>query len=94
MSRHLYFGIPATFAMFGLAIMALLRRRQEAAAFRQLREETLRRHSTELALQQAQKMEAVGQLTGWHRARFQQPADDYQRQPRYHSPPARRSGVA
>ena len=64
MSRHLYFGIPATFAMFGLAIMALLRTRQEAAAFRQLREETLRRHSTELALQQAQKMEAVGQLTG------------------------------
>jgi two-component system NtrC family sensor kinase len=63
-SRHLYFGIPATFAMFGLAIMALLRTRQEATAFRQLREETLRRHSTELALQQAQKMEAVGQLTG------------------------------
>jgi two-component system NtrC family sensor kinase len=63
-SRHLYFGIPATFAMFGLAIMALLRTRQEAAAFRQLREEILRRHSTELALQQAQKMEAVGQLTG------------------------------
>ena len=50
--------------MFALAIMALLRTRQEARAFRQLREETLRRHSTELALQQAQKMEAVGQLTG------------------------------
>jgi two-component system, NtrC family, sensor kinase len=64
MSRHLIFGIPATFAMFALAITALLRTRQEARAFRQLREETLRRHSTELALQQAQKMEAVGQLTG------------------------------
>ena len=64
MSRHLIFGIPATIAMFSLAIMALLRTRQEASAYAQLREETARRHLSESALQQAQKMEAVGQLTG------------------------------
>ena len=64
MSQHLIFGIPATLTMFVLSLMALSYTRREAAADAKLREESARRHSTELALQQAQKMEAVGQLTG------------------------------
>jgi two-component system NtrC family sensor kinase len=64
MSRHLIFGVPATLAMFGLGIVALRRTRREAAAHAQLRQETARREVTELALRQAQKMEAVGRLTG------------------------------
>ena len=64
MSRHLIFGVPATLAMFGLGIVALRRTRREAAAHQELRQETARREVTELALRQAQKMEAVGRLTG------------------------------
>ncbi len=64
MSKHLIFGIPATLAMFALGVIALRRMRRESAAYLQLREETVRREVTERALRQAQKMEAVGQLTG------------------------------
>jgi two-component system NtrC family sensor kinase len=64
MGSHLIFGVPATLSMFILTMMALSRTRQEANAFRRLSDETELRQSTELALQQAHKMEAVGQLTG------------------------------
>ncbi len=64
MSAHLLFGIPATLMMFTLALLTLRRTRRESLAYAQLREETARRQSTELALLQAQKMEAVGRLTG------------------------------
>lgn len=64
MSGHLIFGFPATLAMLGLAILTLRRTRREFAAYARLREETARRQTTELALRQAQKMEAVGRLTG------------------------------
>ncbi len=64
MASHLIFGLPATIAMIGLGIMALRRTRREAFAYSKLRHEVLRRERTELALQQAQKMEAVGRLTG------------------------------
>ena len=64
MSRHLIFGIPATAAMVGLALMALRRTRREATANEMLRAEIARREATEEALRQAQKMEAVGRLTG------------------------------
>jgi two-component system NtrC family sensor kinase len=64
MSKHLIFGLPATFAMFSLGMMALRRTRREAKAYAQLRQETALRESTEQALRQAQKMEAVGRLTG------------------------------
>src|SRR2546421_7254714 len=64
MARHLIFGIPATAAIVGLALMALARTRREAYASRMLREEIVRREATEEALRQAQKMEAVGRLTG------------------------------
>ena len=64
MSKHLIFGIPATLAMFGLGVMALRRTRREAVAYDQLRQETALREKAELALRQAQKMEAVGRLSG------------------------------
>ncbi len=61
---HLFFGIPATFAMISLAWIALRRARRESLAYARLREETARREASETALRQAQKMEAVGRLTG------------------------------
>ena len=64
MGTHLIFGLPATLAMFGLAILTLRHTRRESNAYAQLREETARRENVELALRQAQKMEAVGRLTG------------------------------
>jgi two-component system NtrC family sensor kinase len=64
MSRHLIFGIPATFAMFGLALMALYHTRREADSYQRLREEVARREETEHKLRQSQKMEAIGRLTG------------------------------
>ena len=64
MASHLIFGLPATVAMIGLGLIALRRTRREAFAYTKLRQEVVRRERTELALQQAQKMEAVGRLTG------------------------------
>ena len=64
MATHLLFGLPATLMMAGLGIFALRQARREAVAHAQLRHESARRQSTELALRQAQKMEAVGRLTG------------------------------
>lgn len=64
MTTHLIFGLPATLMMVGLGILALHQARREALAHALLRHEAARRQSTELALRQAQKMEAVGRLTG------------------------------
>ena len=64
MSIHLIFGIPATIAMLGLAMLTLRHTRRESHAYAQLRSESARRENTEQALRQAQKMEAVGRLTG------------------------------
>jgi two-component system NtrC family sensor kinase len=64
MATHLIFGLPATLAMFGLAMLTLRHTRRESVAYAQLREETARRQTIEQALRQAQKMEAVGRLTG------------------------------
>ncbi|WP_137045206.1 hybrid sensor histidine kinase/response regulator [Pseudolabrys sp. FHR47] len=64
MAMHLVFGLPATLMMVGLGIFALHQARREAAANGLLRQEAARRQSTEMALRQAQKMEAVGRLTG------------------------------
>ncbi len=57
MLRHLAFGLPATLLLFGASLFALRR----TAAFRA---EVARRQTAEAALKQAQRLEAVGQLTG------------------------------
>jgi two-component system NtrC family sensor kinase len=64
MSEHLIFGVPATLAMFGLAMLALRHTQRLSRAYAQLHEEGNRRLTAEVALRQAQKMEAVGRLTG------------------------------
>ena len=63
MASHLIFGVPATLALFGLAILATRRAAQESAALAQLQAEQARRASAEDNLRQSQKMTAVGQLT-------------------------------
>ncbi len=57
MGSHLIFGVPATAIMFGAIFFALLRTQR-------LYREAAARESAEGALRQAQKMDAIGQLTG------------------------------
>ena len=57
MGRHLIFGIPATGALIIVVALALRRTRT-------LYEEAKRRQMAEGALKQAQRLEALGQLTG------------------------------
>ena len=57
MLAHLAFGAPATLVMFGLAMYALRRTERFQA-------EVVRREVAEAALKQAQRLEAIGQLTG------------------------------
>jgi signal transduction histidine kinase/ActR/RegA family two-component response regulator len=64
MASHLVFGLPATVALVILTLMALRHTRREALALAQLREEIARRETAEDQLRQAQKMEALGRLTG------------------------------
>ena len=57
MSAHLYFGFPAVIVLLALVLMTMRRTRELYA-------EGARRELAEEGLRQAQKMEAVGQLTG------------------------------
>jgi two-component system, NtrC family, sensor kinase len=57
MASHLVFGLPAT--LFILLIIAIALRRT-----RRLHDEAERREAAEAALRQAQRLEAIGQMTG------------------------------
>lgn len=57
MASHLIFGLPASLLLFGVIVLAL---RRSASLY----EEIQRREQAESALRQAQRMEAVGNLTG------------------------------
>jgi two-component system NtrC family sensor kinase len=60
---YLAFGVPAMLALFAITLTALRRTRREQEALVQARQEMERRERAETALSQAQKLEAVGQLT-------------------------------
>jgi len=60
---HLLFGVPATIALFLVTLTALRRTRHAHAALAQARAEMQRRQVAETAALQAQRMEAIGQLT-------------------------------
>ena len=64
MASHLIFGVPATLCLIFLTVIALRRTARERAALLQANAEARRREELEASLYQAQKMEAVGQLTG------------------------------
>jgi two-component system NtrC family sensor kinase len=57
LASHLVFGLPATLVLIGISVLALRRTRT-------LHEEAARREAAEGALQQAQRLEAIGQMTG------------------------------
>ena len=63
MSSHLLFGLPATLALFALALVASRRAASQGETLERLREEQIRRAAAEESLRQSQKMTAVGQLT-------------------------------
>jgi two-component system NtrC family sensor kinase len=64
MVDHLLFGIPTTAVLFLITRTALVRTRREAEALALARDEMRRRQDAEDALLRAQRLEAVGQMTG------------------------------
>ena len=63
MGSHLLFGLPATLALFALALLASRRAASQGETLERLREEQIKRTAAEESLRQSQKMTAVGQLT-------------------------------
>jgi len=63
MTGYLIVEIPAAIALIFLSVMALLRTGREQSALTRARDEIARRAAVEARLHQAQKLEAVGQLT-------------------------------
>lgn len=63
MASHLIFGIPATLALFGLAVIASRRAMQQTDTLTRLSEEQARREVAEESLRQSQKLNSIGQLT-------------------------------
>ena len=61
---HLLFGVPATLALFAVTWTALIRTRREERALLRANHEIVRREAAEDALLRAQRLEAVGQMTG------------------------------
>ncbi len=64
MLRYLYFGLPATLALFVISLAAVRQARRQDDIFAELQREVHRRAFAEEALRQANKMEAIGRLTG------------------------------
>jgi two-component system NtrC family sensor kinase len=64
LAGHLIYGVPATLAMIATTLVALYRTRREQEALALARSEEERRKQAEAEIRQAQKMEAIGQLTG------------------------------
>ncbi len=63
MASHLVFGVPATLALFGLAVVASRRAMQQTDTLARLSEEQARREVAEDSLRQSQKLNSIGQLT-------------------------------
>jgi signal transduction histidine kinase/ActR/RegA family two-component response regulator len=64
MGSHLIFGIPAMLMLVSLSYFALRRSEEADAAAATVRAETARRMAAEDTLRHAQRMEAIGQMTG------------------------------
>ncbi|HYF53921.1 MAG TPA: cache domain-containing protein, partial [Salinarimonas sp.] len=64
MVTYAFFWVPATAGLVAMTLFALLRTRREQEATRQLAAEMEHRAEAEQKLREAQKMEALGQLTG------------------------------
>src|SRR5204863_4823953 len=58
-----YFGEPAILGLVLLSVFAWRRTRREQEALAQVRDAMARRETAEAQLRQAQKMDAIGQLT-------------------------------
>ncbi len=62
MASHLVFGVPATLALFLLALVAARRAREQAETLERLHAEQARRAIAEDSLRQSQKLTAIGEL--------------------------------